>query len=335
MDAAVNNGEIENGIRGKGSIKEALILLLASTVLYQLGLSVLVYIAPLMTYAVKHGKLKAALLMLVELLVISGIELIKGGVPEIGNTQSLISFALCLYFPLSLSAAGIVWLYASGKRVVQRIVLSLIPFVVISAIYIVPFAVDRALLAETYSLYNDAFASLVGPIMEPLVGEFDWSIMFTTVMLTIFSILLPTMAVAVCATCFIYETAKHSKESGWEERVRRFSFGSNAIWFLIGAWALVLLNYFISTPAYVPVILLNIALTSVVLFACEGFSVLYVNVWKKRHEVKSMQLFLVLVIIAMLIPGLNILIIFGLPLMGVLESFFDMKKIGVTNEDYS
>ena len=321
MDAAVNNGEIENGIRGKGSIKEVLILLLASNVLYKLGLSVLVYIAPLMTYAVKHGKLKAALLMLVELLVISGIELIKGGVPEIGNPQSLISFALCLYFPLSLSAAGIVWLYASGKRVVQRIVLSLIPFVVISAIYIVPFAVDRALLAETYSLYNDAFASLVGPIMEPLVGEFDWSIMFTTVMLTIFSILLPTMAVAVCATCFIYETAKHSKESGWEERVRRFSFGSNAIWFLIGAWALVLL--------------LNIALTSVVLFACEGFSVLYVNVWKKRHEVKSMQLFLVLVIIAMLIPGLNILIIFGLPLMGVLESFFDMKKIGVTNEDYS
>lgn len=335
MDTALNNGEIENGIRSKVKIKEVLFLLFASTLLYQLGLSVFVYISPLMIYAVKHGNFKAALLMIAELLIISVIELIKGGVPSFDDVQSLISFAISIYFPLSLSAAGMVWLYASGKRVVTRLALSLIPFIVISAIYIVPFAVDRALFAETYSLYNDAFAAMMEPIMEPIIGEFDWSIMFELVALTMASVLLPIMVVAVCATCFIYETAKHSKESGWEGKVRGFSFGSNMIWFLIGSWALVLLNYFISTPVYASVILLNVALSVAVLFACEGFSVLYARVWRVRNEVKSMQLFTVLVIIAMIIPGLNIFIIFGLPLLGILECFFDMKKIGVKNEDYS
>ena len=336
MDAAIGNGDhAALDQNRKGAIRDALMLLLMSTLLYQLGLSVFIFVSPLMIYAVKYGKGKAALLIAAELLVISALELIKGGIPNISNVQSLIGFALSIYFPLSLSAAGIVWLYASDKKVVTRLILSVLPSVVLGVIYAVPFVVDRALFSETYVLYEDAFVTLVGPMMDPIVGEFDWSTMFYIVLISGLSVVLPLMLVAVCASCFIYETAEHSKESRWEERVKRFAIHSDVIWLLIVSWALVLLNRFISAPAYVPIILLNVALFSVVLYAAQGFSVMYAILSRKKPRLKSMHLFLILAILAIAIPGLNIIVIFSLPLLGILESFFDLKKIGVKNEDYS
>lgn len=335
MDAAVNGGEnTALGKNRKRMIKEAVLLLLMSTLLYNLGLSVFIFISPLMIYAVTYGNKKAASLIILELLVISALELIKGK-PDLTDSMQVISLLISIYFPMSLSAAGIVWLYTSGKRTLKRIIYSLLPVLVISAVYAVPFLVDRALFEETYALYENAFASLMGPMMEPIIGAYDWSFMFYLVVIALASVIVPLNMVAVCASCFIYETAKHSKESGWEDRVRRFEFGQDLIWLLLSSWALVLLNYFISAPEYVAIIILNVAFSSLVLYAVQGFTVLYSWVWKRRREIKSMQLFIVLGITTMLIPGFNFIIIFGLPVLGILESFFDLKKIGVKNEDYS
>lgn len=336
MDAAIGNGEnAALNPNRKGRLRDAIMLFLMSTLLYQLGFSVLIFISPLMIYAAQYGKGKAALLIAAELLVVSALELIIGGFPNLLDIQNLIGFAFSIYFPLSLSAAGVVWLYAQDKKVVTRLVLSVLPSILIGVLYVVPFAVDRALFNETYALYEDAFASLMGPVMEPIVGQFDWSTMFYVVMLTGLSVILPLILVAVCASCFIYETAVHSKESRWEERVKAYSIHSDVIWLLIGSWALVLLNRFISAPAYVAIILLNVALFSVVLYATQGFSVMYAILSRKKPRLKSMHLFLVLAILAIAIPGLNIIVIFSLPILGILESFFNLKKIGVKNEDYS
>ena len=48
-----------------------------------------------------------------------------------------------------------------------------------------------------------------------------------------------------------------------------------------------------------------------------------------------MTVLIVLVIMSLLIPGINFIILLGVPLLGVLENFFDLKKIGVQDEDHS
>ena len=335
MDAAINNGEnAALNHNRKALIKDGLLFVLMSTLLYQLGLSVLVFISPLMVFAVKYGKSKTALLMIVELFVITALELVRGGLPDFSDSASLMSFAISIYFPLSLLAAGVTWLYASGVKVTKRLFISMLPIIAISILYIVPFAVDRALFDGLYLLFEDAFATLMEPVMD-IIGELDLGSMFYLMFLTILSMILSLMMVAVCASCFVYETSKHSKERDWEDRVRRFCFSSDLIWFLIISWALVLLGHFISMPAFVSVVLLNLALTSIILYSAQGFSVLYAWLSRNRRQLKSMQLFLILAIIVMAIPGINFIIIFGLPIIGILESFFDLKKIGVKNEDYS
>ena len=44
---------------------------------------------------------------------------------------------------------------------------------------------------------------------------------------------------------------------------------------------------------------------------------------------------IVLAIFGLLIPGINLFTLIGLPILGVLESFFDLKKLGADYEDHS
>ena len=43
----------------------------------------------------------------------------------------------------------------------------------------------------------------------------------------------------------------------------------------------------------------------------------------------------VIIIFGLLIPGINLFTLIGLPILGVLESFFDLKKLGADYEDHS
>ena len=43
-------------------------------------------------------------------------------------------------------------------------------------------------------------------------------------------------------------------------------------------------------------------------------------------NLKSTSLFFVLAFIGFIIPGLNIVVLLGVPILGILENFFDLKK---------
>ena len=58
----------------------------------------------------------------------------------------------------------------------------------------------------------------------------------------------------------------------------------------------------------------------------QGFSVLYYNMRKKGRKLKSYTLFLILLAIALFIPGINFIIVLGLPLIGVLETFIELRR---------
>ena len=316
------------------AIIEGLVLVVISTLLACVGVAQLIFIAPLLLFAVSHGRKNAILLIVLEFFLLTAINLaMSEGLPSTKEEWAL--FLIVLYIPLSLSAAGITWLVTSGMGLMKRLFMSLLlPAIFLGAIsaFIVT---DRALSSLLFEEFRNAFAVMLGPVFGELFPSIDMDVLSYIVIIGILSFLMPVLFCGVCASAFIYETAKHSRESEWEEAVMRFSFPSDAVWGFIISWALVLLLRFVSVPVAVPVIVLNAAGVWTVIYAIQGFSIVYARVRKHSSNVRSMTVLIVLLLLGTVVPGINFIVLFGLPLLGVLGNFFDLKKLGVGNEDHS
>ncbi len=315
---------------------DGILMIVFSIVLYNLGISTLLYLAPLLVFSARYGRNRGSILICISLVICFLLEFVHLHLQKESSSTSLIELCLLLFIPMSLSAAGILWMYAKKLKLVFRLLVSVLPSVVFASIISLVLVVDRALFASLYSTCENAFATMVSPILDTFGFSADISWLFLLFLVSMSSLILPTTLVAVCANCFIYETVLHSRENDWESKVKAIEFSPNMVWFFIFFFVLILLFYFVSAPLALEVIVINIALLFGVLYSIQGFAVLYSWLSRSMERLKSMSLFLVLFIISSVVPGINFIVLFGLPLLGLLESFFDLKKIGERkNEDYS
>ena len=323
--------------KGVHTFLEGVLLIFASQLLLTLGGGMLSFIAmaPILLFSIGHGTGKTVLLSAVNILVIAlGSMLLDH--PWEGGKLGWIFLLLYMYFPLSLSAAGIVWLKTRGDhRLIGRLMKTLIPSFILLAVYALIIFSDKALPGEILDSFRNVFADLIVPVLEALFPGLDASLLFELVMLTLLSLLYPVLLASICAGCFIYETALHSRESGWERQVVAFGYPSDAVWGFIISWALVLLLRFVSAPLLLEIAVMNAAGIWSVLYAIQGFAVIAARIRRRHENVKSMTIFIVLAIFGLLIPGINLFTLIGLPILGVLESFFDLKKLGADYEDHS
>ena len=322
---------MDNKLRAVG---EAVLLLLLSLVMSQIGVASLIAVAPLLFFSIRHGRKSASLLIAIFFLILLLLDILRGGIIGSGKLGCAI-LMIDMYVPLSLSAAGIVWLGTKGKGVMKRLFLTLLPALVLAFGYVVFFYTDRALLDTLIGSFEDVFAALFGPVFEILLPGVDISLVVYIAMLMILSLMLPVLLCSICASCFIFETALHSRESEWEEKVMRLEYSPDAVWGFIISWALVLVLRFVSAPLLLEIAVLNAAGVWTVIYAIEGFSVLYARI-RRRSAMRSMTLLILVLLFGTIIPGINFIVLIGLPLVGVLESFFDLKKLGGKDyEDHS
>lgn len=306
---------------------EAILLLLLSIVMANIGFASFIAVTPLLLFSIRHGRKAAAWLVVIGFIVDFLFSGVRSGAFTAGKLGAAV-LMIDTYIPLSLSAAGVVWLATENNRVMKRLFLALLPGFIIALAYTAFFYSDRALLDSLKSLYEDAFAIIAGPVVELLLPGVDMSLVAYIALLTLLSMVLPLLLCSICASCFIYETALHSRENGWEDKVMRLEYSPDAVWGFIISWALVLLFRFISAPLLLEITVLNAAGIWTVLYAVQGFSVVFARLRRHSPMMRSMTLLIILLVVGILIPGINIIVLIGLPLIGILESFFDLKKLG-------
>ena len=313
---------------------EGALLLFLSAVMSNIGMVALISVAPLLLFAIRHGRKNASYLIAAGFLLNAALTLAAGGLPD--DAVSSAFLAINLFIPLSLSAAGIVWLATGGRRLIGRLLVTLVPSVVLMVAMAAFFYTDRALLDAVFSAYEDAFAAMLGPVLGMIMPGIDIGIVAYIAVLMLLSLAFPVLLCGICASCFIFETALHSRESDWEERVARLEYSPDAVWGFIISWALVLLLRFVSAPLPLEIAVLNVAGVWTVIYAIEGFSVVFARIRRHSRAIRSMTVLIVILILGTLIPGINFIILIGLPLLGVLESFFNLKKTGgIDHEDHS
>lgn len=321
--------------RALSSFRDGVILLAISMLLYFLNVTMIVFVSPLLIYSTLQSKKGASLLIAIESAVVVVAEILSNlPLLALGPVGWAI-VALMLFFPLSLLAAGLVWLGTENMKGVPRVLTSLLPSLSFIAVYAIVFTADRALFNEVYAYIENAFAETIAPILSMVFNNLNIEAVFSVFLVTVASLVYPALISAVCATFFIYESARHSKEISYDEGVAQFELNPNYIWVFILSWALFLVSYFISAPIILEIIVINIAFSSLFMYTAEGFTVLYSWLKGKIPRLRSMTLFIIVFLVAMIIPGLNFIILLGLPILGLLENFFNLKKIGAKNENHS
>ena len=305
------------------ALRDSAVAVVVSFFFFYLGFGEFIFVFPLLLLSTRFKKKVSALAILVEAFIVVFYTYLNRAEGEL----SLLLMLFELYIPLSLLAAGMTWLISEGKRIGIRLLLALLPSILFFIILYVFLEQEPALLDSFLILAEDVFEALLSPFIN--FGAMDGtlvSFIIETILLVIASLIIPLVLCFVCATCFSFESVLHSRESDWEDRVARLELDGRAIWIFLALWVLVLLFRFISVPTIAVVALFNVTLSYTILYAVQGFSVLYYNMRKKGRKLKSYTLFLILLAIALFIPGINFIIVLGLPLIGVLETFIELRR---------
>ncbi len=305
------------------AFRDGAVAVVVSFFFFYLGFGEFIFVFPLLLLSTRFKKRVSALAILVEAFIVVFYTYLNRAEGEL----SLLLMLFELYIPLSLLAAGMTWLISEGKRIGIRLLLALLPSILFFIILYVFLEQEPALLDSFLILAEDVFEALLSPFIN--FGAMDGtlvSFIIETILLVIASLIIPLVLCFVCATCFSFESVLHSRESDWEDRVARLELDGRAIWIFLALWVLVLLFRFISVPTIAVVALFNVTLSYTILYAVQGFSVLYYNMRKKGRKLKSYTLFLILLAIALFIPGINFIIVLGLPLIGVLETFIELRR---------
>ena len=305
------------------ALRDGAVAVVVSFFFFYLGFGEFIFVFPLLLLSTRFKKRVSALAILVEAFIVVFYTYLNRAEGEL----SLLLMLFELYIPLSLLAAGMTWLISEGKRIGIRLLLALLPSILFFIILYVFLEQEPALLDSFLILAEDVFEALLGPFIN--LGAMDGtlvSFIIERILRVIASLIIPLVLCFVCATCFSFESVLHSRESDWEDRVARLELDGRAIWIFLALWVLVLLFRFISVPTIAVVALFNVTLSYTILYAVQGFSVLYYNMRKKGRKLKSYTLFLILLAIALFIPGINFIIVLGLPLIGVLETFIELRR---------
>ena len=316
-------------------VRDGVLLFALSIIFLNLNVVSILYVAPLLLYAIRYGERPAEGLIAISFLAVALYDVFS--MRSVLTDRSGIAFLLIgMYFPLSLSAAGIVWLRLRGEgRLLRRLFLTLLPSLAVLMLYAVFIFTDRALPGELHEAYRNAFAALLGPVLSLVLPGVDLMLVIDIILIASLSLTIPVLFAGICASCFIYEAARHSRESDWEDKVMLIAFPPDAIWGFIVSWALVLVLRFVSAPLLLEIAVMNMAGVWTIVYAIQGFSVIVARVRRHHRALSSMTLLVVIIAIGLLVPGINFIVLIGVPALGVLETFFVLKKIGEYYEDHS
>ena len=230
-----------------------------------------------------------------------------------------------LYVPLSLSVAGFIWTITKGK-LEKRLFLSLLPALLATILFGLLFFMDRALFDAFYNSMKDAFAAVMGNALSSLGIEADIDFLFLLVGVTVGVFVFPFITATACVSFFYYEVRRHSRETDFEDKIASLELNTNIVWLLILFLALFMLGRFISMPLVLSMGFLSLSVTMLLVYSIQGFSVLMAWIKNSGVNLKSSSLFIMLLVISLVMPGLNIVVLFGLPLIGLIENFFDIKS---------
>jgi uncharacterized protein YybS (DUF2232 family) len=123
----------------------------------------------------------------------------------------------------------------------------------------------------------------------------------------------------------ISELLIHRAQWSYQDRMARWHLPEISVWIFLGGWTVVLATLVVDMPV-LESLAWNIALSATLLYMVQGVSILAFLVRKRNPGATATRIFFLSFLLVML-PGVNVIPLAVLPLLGVSETWIGYRKI--------
>lgn len=228
-----------------------------------------------------------------------------------------------LFPPVAAIIGSAVWLYVRDRSssLLRKLFWACMPVYVISialAMYFASSASEsvRSILAESVLYYfpEEVLSSLSVDIAAIARTSVDMLAMVYAPM----GVILVGLPVMIC------DTSIHKYDDQWQNDFANMKFPDSYVWVFLSTLALMLLCRWVGFPVWVKALIVNTALFMGLLYFVVGASILLALARKKSPAIRAGRIMFTLVLMCF-IPGLNALVLVGLPILGVLETWVNFR----------
>lgn len=229
--------------------------------------------------------------------------------------------AVSLFLPVCTVLGAATWTAVSRKSRagMRKFFLTCIPIVVLGLALALWFSSDNA--TSTRELLKQSMLAIFSE--ESLGYSFETVVDLALSFLTIS--FLPMGMLIVGIPVLISELIMYRYDEAWQYDFAFMKLPDPFIWGFFGFWVLALTSSLVSAiPLALYCVAWNVALALTVLFAIQGLSIIVAR-FRRTSAYFSVGKVVGLLLILCLLPGVNLICIVGLPVLGVLETWFRFR----------
>lgn len=319
----------------KGKYRDPVLMAAASFILYLIPIGNLFFVFPLLLLSKRYPK-RTTDTACVAVLVLVLSRMLWLYRASLGDALTWAFIAVSLFVPASLISGAVIWVHRKRNELVWDLLLTIVPSLVMFFAIEVWFLLSPETAGAVYSSFESVYAAVVGDIFSSMGASF--SDVFYILLILVLSLTAGSILLNLALIIFFFEAGAHHYSADFDLRTSLFRVPEGFIYAFLGLWALMLLKRFVTFPPSVSLIVNNLAVVSAVVYAMQGYAIVYFNLRKRGMRMRSTRFFGLVFMIMLLLPGVNVLLTFALPILGVCENWVVLRKLeeGVfKDENYS
>jgi hypothetical protein len=303
-----------------------------SAALYILGFTSFFFVLPMLIFYAQSGQRDQTLISLLALLVAVLIYEIVPFKGDFSDSTSVGLLSIGLFLPIVLIGCSMIWVLLSSYRLLVRYIAScsFIAFVMlVLGLYFksnpqVSSSMDTAMISIIDTLMADA--GLI-EMDAKLLGGISSQDLYSLIKEVMLVMILPLSAIAFGFSAFMsISTPRVIGDDRFDKRVASWKLPEEMVWVFLVSFLIVLLNLVIDFNTTLRVVVWNLALFIGVLYTIQGLAIMLYKLNAKTHKIGAVKLFVLAALLTILLQGLNIVIVLGLPIFGVTETWFTYRK---------
>ncbi len=306
-------------------VRAGALAIVLSLVLYRIAASSTLFIVPLLFFAPRFQPVKWALIPVgVVAVLIIGTQVVGlGGV--LRDVSVFGALLIGFYMPISLLVGTGIWIILHSERILVRL-LAASSFAAVFGFSLMLWLTGGSESAmATATVYREIIQVLAPSLFgETMPLGMNAETLFSAIVSLLRLGFLPIFIGQFGFSVFISDLLIHRSQWSYQDRMARWHLPENGVWVFLGAWSVVLVTLLVDMPV-VESIAWNVALSSSLLFMVQGMSILAFLVRKRNPGATATRIFLLAFLLVML-PGVNVIPLIGLPVLGVSETWIGYRK---------
>ncbi|MFA5447158.1 MAG: DUF115 domain-containing protein [Sphaerochaeta sp.] len=307
-------------------LKEVLLLSAASFALSRLIIGNVLFTIPLLVLEQRFSSRKEALAPVGLLaLAIYVTEFFKAR-GALASAEGRVLLLISLYIPTVLLIASAVWIAYADRPLFKRYISASLFGIVASLVMVAWFSRPSPVLNRIDEVFLQTFTNLFGPDSSSAMSDVALQRLYRSAVMSTGAMLAPMCMVLVGFTAFLAISWNRRFDETFTLAVSRWKIPEYLLWPFLGSWTVVLVLLMAKAGYLALALALQIALSLGVLYAVQGVAIIVHLLLKRNVVVKISKLVTFLFLLAFVVPGLNVLVIFALPLLGVTENWFTYRS---------